>query len=251
MKLISYNVNGVRSCMKKGLADFLLKENADIVMLQEVKASADQADLGVLAEKYEVIWNPARRKGYSGTALLAKNEPIGVNFGIPDFDGNEEGRVIAAEFDDFFAVCVYTPNSKAELARLDYRQEWDAKFSCYISLLSRKKNVICAGDFNVAYEKIDLARPDSNHFNPGFSDEERAGFSKILERGFVDTFRKLYPEKQEYSWFSYKTAARERGVGWRIDYFLVSQGIADRIEDSYIINSEYSSDHLPICLILK
>ena len=251
MKLISYNVNGVRSCMKKGLADFLMKEDADIVMLQEVKASADQVDLGALAEKYKVAWNPAQRKGYSGTALLSKNEPIGISFGIPDFDGNEEGRVIAAEFDDFFAVCVYTPNSKAELARLDYRQEWDVKFGDYIVELSKKKGVVCAGDFNVAHEEIDLARPDSNHFNPGFSDEERAGFSNILGRGFVDTFRNLYPGKQEYSWFSYKTAARERGVGWRIDYFLVSQEIAGRLEDSYIINSEYSSDHLPICLILK
>ena len=250
MKFVSYNVNGIRSCMKKGLVDFLIGQDSDVIMFQEVKALREQVDLGALEERYKVFWNAARRKGYSGTALLSKSDPISVSFGIPDFDDNEEGRVVVAEFDGLYAVCVYTPNSKAELARLDYRQKWDLKFGEYLSALSRSKPVVCAGDFNVAHNEIDLARPESNHFNPGFSDEERAGFSSILERGFTDTFRKLHPESREYSWFSYKTAARERGVGWRIDYFLVSDSIADNVRDSRIITSEYSSDHLPICCVM-
>ena len=251
MKLISYNVNGIRSCIQKGLLDFINKENADIVMLQEVKALREQVDLSLIEEKYNIFWNPAKRKGYSGTAIFTKDKPMNVIYGLGDFDNNEEGRVITCEFESCYIVCVYTPNAKAELARLDYRQEWDREFAQYLSSLSSKKSVVCAGDLNVAHNEIDLANPKTNHFNPGFSDEERSGFSSILSKGFIDTFRNLYPDKVEYSWFSYKTYARQRNVGWRIDYFLVSEDIISLVSDSKIIASEYSSDHLPISLELS
>lgn len=247
MKLLSYNINGIRSAAKKGLIDYLQHENADIVALQEVKALREQLDFQ-LPEGYEVFWNAAERKGYSGTAVLSKSHPVSVVYGLGDFDENKEGRVITLEYDNFYFVAVYTPNSKAELARLDYRQKWDWEFYKHISSLAKKHPVIVCGDLNVAYSEIDLKNPDVNHFNPGFSDEERSGFGYILDHGFVDTFRHLYPQKVEYSWYSYRNFAREKNVGWRIDYFLVSEDIVSAIKDSKIVQSEYYSDHMPIIL---
>ncbi len=250
MKLVSLNVNGIRAAYKKGVMDFLKAEDADIIMLQEVKATRDQLEFD-MPEGYSVFWNPAFRAGYSGTALLSRERPIECVRGIPGFDGNEEGRVICCEFADFYAVCVYTPNSTNDRSRLDHRGEWDAACREYLASRDEAKPVIVAGDFNAAHEEIDLKNPESNHMSAGFTDKEREGFSKLLGAGFADTFRRLYPDRAEYSWFSYRTFAKKRNVGWRIDYFLVSERIFGRVEDSLILGENDFSDHVPIELVLK
>ena len=212
MKLLSYNVNGLRAAIKKGVLDFLLKENADIIAFQEVKALQNQVDLSQLYEagyKY-IYFNSAVRKGYSGTCVLSKIEAESVSYGLGSFDNNEEGRVITLEFEKFYFICVYTPNSKDQLTRLEYRMNWDEEFAKYLKKIDKTKPLIATGDFNVAHEEIDLKNPDTNHHNPGFSDQEREGFGNLLSNGFIDTFRHLYPNKIEYSWFSTRTAARDK-----------------------------------------
>ena len=238
-------MNGIRSAYKKGLFEYIERENPDIFALQEIKACKDNLDFSLPLDYY-AFFNPAERKGYSGTALFSKIKPLDVIYGLGDFDNNVEGRVITAEFEKFFFVTVYTPNSKSELLRLDYREKWDYEFYKYIKTLGVEKAVIVCGDMNVAHEEIDLKNPDINHFNPGFSDEERRGFSYILDHGFIDTFRYLYPERIEYSWYSYRAFARSKNIGWRIDYFLIDEEHKDLIIDSKIIQSENHSDHMPI-----
>lgn len=249
MRIINYNVNGVRAAAKKGLFDFIKSENPDIVCLEEIKSFKGQAPLNELPKEYEVIWHEAKRPGYSGTAVFTKVHPISVQF--ENFDGdeyNQEGRVIALEFDMFYLVSVYTPNAGDGLKRLDFRMKWDELFRSFITSLDKIKPVIITGDLNVAHKEIDLKNPSTNHNNPGFTDDERNSFTKTLELGFKDTFRTLYPEKVEYSWYSYRFKAKEKGIGWRIDYFLVSDRIMDKVVDSSILQTPTCSDHQPVCL---
>ena len=248
IKFLNYNVNGIRAAAKKGLFEFIEKENPDFVSLEEVKSFKDQAPLGDLKKEYSVIWHAAERKGYSGTAVFAKKQPLSVtneNFK----DGmNTEGRLIALEYENFYLVSVYTPNAGDGLKRLDFRMEWDDCFREFICDLDKKKPLIITGDLNVAHNEIDIKNPTTNHKSPGFTDEERASFTKTLSLGFKDTFRTLYPDKVEYSWYSYRFKAKEKGIGWRIDYYLVSDRIMDRVKDSYIIQEPSCSDHQPIVL---
>ena len=247
MKLISWNVNGLRACMGKGFLDFLKASDADIVCLQETKMQREQADF--IIGGYEEYWNSAEKKGYSGTAVFTKKPPLSVSYGIGIPEHDTEGRVITAEFPDFFLVNVYTPNSQQELARLPYRMQWEDAFRDYLKTLDQKKPLIVCGDMNVAHEEIDLKNPASNRGNPGFSDEERSAFSELLASGFTDTFRSLYPDKRDaYSWWSYRAAARQRNVGWRIDYFLVSDRLCGNIKDAYILPEITGSDHCPVGL---
>lgn len=248
MKIINYNVNGVRAAAKKGLFDFIKDSSPDIVCLEEVKSFKSQAPLELLSSDYEVIWHEAKRPGYSGTALFTKIKPLSVTFEDFDDEFNTEGRMIAAEFESFYLVAVYTPNAGNELKRLDFRMKWDEHFREFIAELDKKKPVIVTGDLNVAHNEIDLKNPDTNHMNPGFTDDERESFTKTLEKGFKDTFRELYPTKVEYSWYSYRFKAKEKGIGWRIDYFLVSNRIMDKVNDSFIIQEPGMSDHQPIGL---
>ena len=250
MRLISWNVNGLRAVMKKGFTDIFFGLDADVFCLQETKLQLGQVELDLPG--YEQFWNCAEKKGYSGTAVFTRLPPISVAYGlgIPELD--TEGRVLTLEFEDCYFVCVYTPNSQDGLRRLDFRMTWEDAFRDYLCALDEKKPVIVCGDMNVAHEEIDLKNPDSNHFNPGFSDEERAKFTELLEAGFTDTFRKLYPEARDaYSWWSYRAAARERNVGWRIDYFLCSDRLAEKIQRAYICNEIYGSDHCPVGLDIE
>ena len=245
MRFISWNVNGLRAVVKKGFEDIFWSLDADFFCLQETKLQEGQIELDLPG--YESYWSYAEKKGYSGTAIFTKHTPICVRQNIP---GHEtEGRAVTLEYDEFFLVCVYTPNSQNELKRLDYRMSWEDDFREYLMGLDKLKPVIVCGDMNVAHCEIDLKNPDTNHFNPGFSDEERGKFTELLDAGFIDSFRTLYPDKRDaYSWWSYRAAARERNVGWRIDYFVVSDRLRDNIKDAYILPEIMGSDHCPVGL---
>ena len=247
MKLISWNVNGLRAVVKKGFEDIFWSLDADFVCLQETKLQEGQINLDLPG--YESYWCYAEKKGYSGTAIFTRRTPLSVsyNLGIPEHDS--EGRVITLEYEDFYLVCVYTPNSQDGLRRLDYRMSWEDDFRDYLCELDKSKPVIVCGDMNVAHEEIDLKNPATNHFNPGFSDEEREKFTELLDAGFIDTFRSLYPDRTDaYSWWSYRAAARQRNVGWRIDYFVVSERLRGNIKDAYILPEVMGSDHCPVGL---
>lgn len=249
MKLISWNVNGLRACLQKGFMDFFKEADADIFCLQETKLQEGQHDLELPG--YYQYWNYADKKGYSGTALFTKKEPLQVSYGIGVDEHDHEGRVITAEFDEFYVVTVYTPNSQRELTRLSYRMEWEADFLKYIKSLEEKKPVIFCGDLNVAHKEIDLKNPKSNHKNAGFTDEERACFSTVLENGFIDTFRYFYPDLEGiYSWWSYMFQARAKNAGWRIDYFVVSKSLKESLKDAKIHTQVMGSDHCPVELTL-
>lgn len=245
MKLISWNVNGIRACVGKGFLDFFKEADADIFCIQESKMQAGQLELDLPG--YYQYWNYAEKKGYSGTAVFTKKEPLSVanGMGIPEHD--KEGRVITLEFENFYMVTVYTPNSQNELARLDYRMAWEDAFLAYLKGLEKTKPVIVCGDMNVAHKEIDLKNPKTNRRNAGFTDEEREKFSMLLESGFVDTFRYFYPEQEGiYSWWSYRFKAREKNAGWRIDYFLVSECLKDKLQDAKILTDVMGSDHCPV-----
>lgn len=252
MKIVSWNVNGIRACLGKGFLDFVKRENPDVICVQETKAHPEQVEMDL--ENYEHhFWNSAERKGYSGVAVFSKVKPISVKYGMGLLD--EEGRVITLEFDDYFLVTVYTPNSKPDLARVDFRyNEWDKHFLEHVKSLD--KPVIFCGDLNVAHEEIDLKNPQSNKTtatrpgNAGFTDKEREGFSNFLDAGYVDTFRHLYPDKVKYSWWSYRFSARAKGIGWRIDYLLVDLKLINRVKDSRILDEVTGSDHCPVELVL-
>ena len=246
MKLISWNVNGLRACMNKGFEDFLRASEADAFCLQETKMQREQADF--VFDGYEEYWNSAEKKGYSGTAIFSKNAPLNVTYGIGVEEHDKEGRVITAEYESFYLVTVYTPNSQRELARLDYRMVWEDVFRDYLLKLDEKKPVIVCGDLNVAAEEIDLKNPKTNRKNAGFTDEERAKFRELKAAGFVDTFRHLHPEEVKYSWWSYMFKAREKNAGWRIDYFVVSERIADKVQAAEIHTEILGSDHCPVSI---
>ena len=248
MKIITWNVNGIRACMGKGMIDFLHAEDPDIFCIQETKAQPDQVDLSADFPEYRQYWNSAEKKGYSGTAIFTKAEPLSVRYDIDAEGHDKEGRAITLEFPDFFMVTNYTPNSQNELARLPYRLEWEAANREYLKKLDAQKPVIMCGDLNVAHNEIDLKNPDTNHHNAGFSDEERAAFTELLGCGFKDAYRMLYPDRIEYSWWSYRMKARERNVGWRIDYFIVADRIAGKVKDVVIRGDIQGSDHCPVTL---
>ena len=250
MKLISWNVNGLRACMKKGFADFFTAQNADIFALQETKMQEDQLDESMMFEGYHRYMNSAERKGYSGTMVYTRKEPLSVSYEI-EGDITKEGRVITLEYEDFWFVCAYVPNSKDGLARLDYRMEWEEMLLAHLNRLNQSKPVVYCGDLNVAHNEIDIKNPSSNRRNAGFTDEERNRFSILLENGYADTFRTLYPETVKYSWWSYRFKARERNAGWRIDYFVVSQRFMDRVKDALIFDEQTGSDHCPVGLIIE
>jgi exodeoxyribonuclease III len=252
MKLLSFNVNGIRAILKKDFLSDIQRVNPDILCLQETKAQDDQvAEALSVLEGYHLYSNSAERKGYSGTAILTKEKPLSVTYDMGIEEHDKEGRVIAAEFNDFYLVTVYTPNSGSELLRLGYRQEWDNAFFTYLKSLEEKKPVIVCGDLNVAHKNIDLARPKENYNKAaGFMQEEIDGMDVYTSNGFVDTFRALHPEGIKYSWFSYRGGARERNVGWRIDYFLVSESFLPRVKDADIHNEIHGSDHCPVSIEL-
>lgn len=249
-KLISWNVNGLRACVGKGFLDYFKETDADVFCIQETKLQEGQIDLELPG--YCQYWNYAEKKGYSGTALFSKEVPISVTYGIGFEEHDREGRVITAEFPDYFVVTCYTPNSQEELKRLSYRMSWEEGFLSYLKGLEEKKPVIFCGDLNVAHEEIDLKNPKSNHNNAGFSDEEREKFSHLLESGFIDSFRYFHPDEEgTYSWWSYRFSARAKNVGWRIDYFCASQALKDRLLSAAIHSDVLGSDHCPVELILK
>lgn len=249
MKLISWNVNGIRACLQKGFLDFFREADADIFCLQETKLSRGQLELDLPG--YCQYWNFAEKKGYSGTAIFTKKEPLQVTYGIGIEEHDREGRVITAEFEDFYVVTVYTPNAQRELTRLPYRMEWEKAFLAYVLRLAKEKSVIFCGDLNVAHKEIDLKNPKTNRKNAGFTDEERSCFTKVTESGFIDTFRYFYPDVTDaYSWWSYMGGARAKNVGWRIDYFVVSQDLKDRLADAKIHAAVLGSDHCPVELTL-
>ena len=244
MKFISWNVNGIRACLGKGFEDFFNLSDADFFAIQETKMQPGQAEINT--EGYEQFWYSAEKKGYSGTAIFAKHKPISVKYGIDREEHSHEGRAITLEYEGFYLVNVYTPNAQRELARLDYRMEWEDALREYLILLDKKKPVIYCGDLNVAHEEIDLKNPKSNRGSAGFSDEEREKFSTLLSSGFKDTFRSLYPDTVKYTWWSYMFKSREKNIGWRIDYFVVSERILDKVKDSMIYNEIMGSDHCPV-----
>ena len=248
MKLISWNVNGIRAVMKKDFVEILYALDADVFCIQETKAQPEQIEVDCELYPYQYVFS-AEKKGYSGTMVFCKEEPLSVSYGIQKEEHDTEGRVITIEYDDYYVVTVYTPNAQPKLKRIDYRMEWDQAFSEYVRQLD--KPVLICGDLNVANEEIDLKNPDANHNNPGFSDQERESFKTNLLTYYLDSYRTLYPEKEEYSWWSYRTKARERNAGWRIDYWLVSKDLWNRVEDSKILTDVYGSDHCPIELDLK
>lgn len=249
MKLISWNTNGIRAAIKKGFIDFFKEIDADLFAVQETKMQEGQEEINL--PHYYQYWDSAEKKGYSGTLVFTHKEPISVSKGLGIEKHDKEGRVVTLEYENFYFVNVYTPNSKAALERLDYREnEWDKDFREYVVSLAKKKEVIICGDLNVAHKEIDLKNPDSNHFSAGFTDEERRSFQKLLDAGFIDTFRYIHPDTVKYSWWSYRTRARERGIGWRIDYFLVTPGLKDKIIKADILDDVYGSDHCPVMLEL-
>ncbi len=250
MKLISWNVNGLRACIKKGFMDFFNEVNADVFCIQETKLQEGQLDF--VAPAYHQYWNYAKAKGYSGTAIFTKKAPLSVSYGLGVKEFDEEGRVITLEFPDYYLITVYTPNSQNMLNRLPFRLQWEDAFLGYLKRLEETKPVIFCGDLNVAHEEIDLKNPKTNHNNAGFTDEERAKFTILLNAGFIDTFRYFYPDKVgAYSWWSYRFHAREKNAGWRIDYFCVSEALKDRLVDAKILTDVEGSDHCPIELDMK
>ncbi len=244
MKLISWNVNGLRACVQKGFLEYYKEADADLFCIQETKLQAGQIDLSIAPYQY---WNYAEKKGYSGTAVFAKQKPISVSYGIGIEEHDHEGRVITLEYPSFYQVTVYTPNSQNELVRLSYRMSWEDAFLAYLKKLEEKKPVIFCGDLNVAHEEIDLKNPKTNHKNAGFTDEERGKFTNLLESGFIDTYRYFYPDQTGiYSWWSYRFKAREKNAGWRIDYFCASESLKDKLLDAKIHTEVYGSDHCPV-----
>jgi len=250
MKFISWNVNGIRAVIKKGFYDFVNEHNPDILCIQETKAHKEQVDLQLENYPYK-YWNSAVKKGYSSTAIFSKIKPIDVvnDMGIEEHDS--EGRLITMELDQYYLVTVYTPNSKRELLRLEYRTKWDKDFLKFIKKLEEKKPVIFCGDLNVAHKEIDLKNPKTNHFNPGFTDEERNGFSNIISNGFIDTFREFEKGEDHYTWWSYMFQARKRNIGWRIDYFCISGSLKSKLVNSYILKDVLGSDHAPVVMEIK
>ncbi|MGB7604999.1 MAG: exodeoxyribonuclease III [Lutisporaceae bacterium] len=250
MKLISWNVNGIRACVQKGFLDFFKEADADIFCLQETKLQEGQIELAL--EGYYQYWNYAEKKGYSGVAVFCKVEPISINLGMNKEEHDKEGRIITLEFEDFYFVTVYTPNSKQELERLDYRMQWEDEFRSYVKQLDSKKPVILCGDLNVAHKEIDLKNPKSNTRNAGFTDEERNKFTELLGAGFIDTYRYFNPDKEgAYSWWSYRFNARANNAGWRIDYFVVSESLKDSLEGAGIYPEVHGSDHCPVELVIN
>ena len=249
MKLVSWNVNGLRACVGKGFFEFLAAENPDMMCLQETKLQPEQAPQ---VDGYREYWCSAEKKGYSGTALFTKSEPLSVSFGLGIEEHDHEGRVITAEYEDFYLVTVYTPNSQDGLKRLDYRMQWEDAFRGHLCALDQKKPVVVCGDMNVAHEEIDLKNPKTNRRNAGFTDEERGNMTELLGAGFADTFRRLHPGLEgAYSWWSYRFHAREKNAGWRIDYFLVSERLMPRVKDARILSDVFGSDHCPVLLELE
>ena len=250
MRFISWNVNGIRACVQKGFLDFFQEADADIFCIQETKMQEGQLVLDL--EGYEQYWNYAVKKGYSGTAVFTKKKPLSVAYGIGIEEHDQEGRVITLEYEDFYFITVYTPNSQNELARLAYRMHWEEDFLAYLKKLEKKKPVIFCGDLNVAHKEIDLKNPKSNRKNAGFTDEERQKFTELLNAGFIDTFRYFYPDQEGmYSWWSYRFKAREKNAGWRIDYFCVSEGLKNRVKGAKIWTDVLGSDHCPIMLEIE
>jgi len=250
MKLISWNVNGIRAALKKGFLDFVEQADPDILCIQEMRALPEQVDLPM--DGYHVFWNPAEKKGYSGTAIFSKVEPLSSSYGIGKAEHDNEGRVITLEYKDYYLVTVYTPNSGRGLARLDYRsKEWDPAFLKYLKKLEKKKPVVFCGDLNVAHTEIDLANPKSNEKNAGYTIEERQGFDQIVKKGFIDTFREFTSEGGHYSWWSYVGKAREKNVGWRIDYFCISPVLRPKLKKAVILPEVMGSDHCPVQIIMK
>ena len=249
MRLVSWNVNGLRACLNKGFLDFCAFANADMICLQETKMRPEQAEFDLPG--YHRFWNSADKAGYSGTAIFTRKEPLRVTYDFGDDQHRHEGRVITAEYEDFYLVCCYTPNSKDGLARLDYRMQWETDIQDYLCTLDQVKPVVYCGDLNVAHEEIDLKNPKSNRMNPGFSDEERAKMTKLLSSGFADTFRRLHPDLTgAYSWWSYRFNARKNNAGWRIDYFIVSERLMERVKNADIWSEILGSDHCPVVLDL-
>ncbi|HBV86821.1 MAG TPA: exodeoxyribonuclease III [Desulfosporosinus sp.] len=249
MKLISWNVNGIRACVKKGFLDFIQKENADIVCLQETKVQEDQIPFNL--DGYYQYWNSAQKKGYSGTAIFSKTEPVNIVFGMGKEEHDKEGRLITLEFEKYYVVTVYAPNSQRGLARLDYRMQWEDDFLNYLKDLESTKPVIFCGDLNVAHQEIDLKNPSSNRKNAGFTQEERNKFNEVIRKGFIDTFRFFYPDRTEaYTWWSYMFNARANNAGWRIDYVCVSEGLKNQLKRAVIYNDILGSDHCPVGLEL-
>lgn len=244
MKFVSWNVNGFRACLTKGFSSFFENIDADFLCIQETKMQEGQAEFS--PDGYFCYWNSAEKKGYSGTAIFTKHEPLSVSYGIGIEEHDKEGRVLTLEYPLFYLVNVYVPNSQRELTRLDYRMQWEDAFREYLLSLDEKKPVVICGDLNVAHKEIDLKNPSSNHHNAGFTDEERSKFSALLESGFKDTFRTLYPDTVKYSWWSYMFHAREKNAGWRIDYFVVSDRFMDKVKDAFILNEIVGSDHCPV-----
>lgn len=249
MKLISWNVNGIRACLNKGFEDFFKQIDADIFCLQETKCQPEQFEYK--PEGYKIYLNSAEKKGYSGTAIFTKKEPINVTYGIGIEEHDKEGRVITLEYDNFYIVTIYTPNAKRELERLDYRMIWEEEIRKYLLKLNETKPVIMCGDLNVAHEEIDLKNPKTNRRNAGFTDEERGKMTELLNSGFTDSFRFLYPEKIEYSWWSYMGRAREKNIGWRIDYFITSKSLENKIKEAKIHTDIMGSDHCPVELEIE
>lgn len=250
MKLISWNVNGLRACVGKGFYESIAALDADVVCLQETKIQAGQIDLAL--EGYETYWNYADKKGYSGTAIFTRRHPLSVTYGLGIDLHDHEGRIITAEYEDFYLVTAYVPNSQDGLRRLDYRQQWDKDLRAYLKELETRKPVVLCGDLNVAHREIDLKNPKSNRKNAGFTDEEREGFQQLLDAGFVDTFRHFYPDQTDiYSWWSYRFRAREKNAGWRIDYFVVSEALRPLLESATIHTEIFGSDHCPVEVVLR
>ena len=250
MKLVSWNVNGLRAVVGKNFYDVFRELDADIFCLQETKLQAGQLDL--VTEGYLQYWNYAEKKGYSGTAIFTKREPLSVRYGIGVEEHDHEGRVITLEFEDFYMITCYTPNSQDGLKRLSYRMTWEDAFRAYLMKLSLEKPVVMCGDLNVAHEEIDLKNPKTNHMNAGFTDEERGKMTELLSAGFIDTFRYFYPDQTDiYSWWSYRMRAREKNVGWRIDYFIASESMKDRLVDAKILTEIEGSDHCPVALLIS
>lgn len=244
LKMISWNVNGLRACVKKGFEDYFKEADADFFCIQESKLQEGQIDFS--PEGYEGYWNYADKKGYSGTAIFTKHTPLNVTYGIGIDEHDHEGRVITLEYDNYFMITCYTPNSQNELKRLDYRMKWEDDFLAYLNSLNEKKSIILCGDLNVAHNEIDLKNDKTNHKNAGFTDEERGKMTALLDSGYTDSFRFLYPEEEIYSWWSYRFKAREKNAGWRIDYFITSDSIKDKIVDAKIHTEVFGSDHCPV-----
>ena len=249
MKMISWNVAGFRSALKKGFEDFFRASDADVYCLQESKAEADQFDFR--PEGYEMYLNPAEKKGYSGTLIFTRVKPLSVTFGLGIEEHDHEGRVITLEFEDFYLVNEYAPNAQQDLSRIPYRMVWEDEIRAYLKRLEEKKPVVMCGDLNVAHEEIDLKNPKSNRHNAGFTDEERGKFTELLAAGFTDTFRYLHPDEVKYSWWSFRGNARANNTGWRIDYFVVSDSLRERLKAAVILNEVYGSDHCPVGLVLE